>query len=475
MLLGQRGIVLFPSIDRVVAFLRAYGDDSSLDDLVPSLEIRRLVTPLKTREVMLSVASESSYRMDRIAGFAKLAGGLVFTGTSRHFVKYRDAGSPLGYDVGELADDNADVVLYHDAFQQPYAFERQIPLRELILKLAPVPRPPAGDRKLTRLFATAAPGLGAAVVRYLFRWRVTADVAIAEWPADSAFEDVPRKLYLFDLRDPPQRIATLLRSVPGVTLFEPVGDHVAVEHGFDHPIALDSCASIFGDEGIWLFRGDGRTDVVTPMPPFAPVRTLVQSEYQDAGASSRQASPSPDSLGLALDLRVAHTLAPWRAVVASVVPIAQREWLARLLYALPAGTLAALRVAVAQDYVYFLDPNGIEGVPLGTFYSEVGTRVYVPAGTSLVPAVSREVLDELLRGRGDGHVFFWADGTPPRFVSDAAFGSVTKRALREIAGQSVRAGAPEAAEPGLPLLQYPEARAFPLRGVPGAGSKEGAG
>jgi len=127
--LGQRGVVLFPSIDRVVAFLRAYGEDSTLDDLVPSLEIRRLVTPLKTREVMLSVASESSYRMDRIAGFAKLAGGLVFTGTSRHFVKYRDAGSPLGYDVGELADDNADVVLYHDAFEQPYAFEREIPLK----------------------------------------------------------------------------------------------------------------------------------------------------------------------------------------------------------------------------------------------------------------------------------------------------------------------------------------------------------
>ena len=66
------------------------------------LVIRRLVTPLKTREIMLQVQAESSYRMDRIAGVAKLAGGLVFTGTSRHFVKYRDAASPLGYDVLEL-------------------------------------------------------------------------------------------------------------------------------------------------------------------------------------------------------------------------------------------------------------------------------------------------------------------------------------------------------------------------------------
>jgi hypothetical protein len=100
--LGQRGVVLFPSLDRLVAFLRAYSDEGSLDELLPSMEVRRLVTPLKTRELMLSMQAESSYRMDRIASVARLAGGLVFTGTSRHFVKYRDAASPLGYDVQEL-------------------------------------------------------------------------------------------------------------------------------------------------------------------------------------------------------------------------------------------------------------------------------------------------------------------------------------------------------------------------------------
>ena len=109
--LGQQGLVLFPSIDRLVAFFRAYGDESAIDDLVPTLSIRRLITPLKTREIMLSIAAETSYRMDRIAGIAKLAGGLVFTGTSRHFVKYRDSTSPLGYDVLELTSDEADLIL----------------------------------------------------------------------------------------------------------------------------------------------------------------------------------------------------------------------------------------------------------------------------------------------------------------------------------------------------------------------------
>src|SRR5688572_30301969 len=64
--LGQKGVVLFASIDRLVSFLRGYGDDNSLDELVPSMQIRTVITPLRTREVLLFVQAESSYRMDRI-------------------------------------------------------------------------------------------------------------------------------------------------------------------------------------------------------------------------------------------------------------------------------------------------------------------------------------------------------------------------------------------------------------------------
>jgi hypothetical protein len=204
--LGQKGAVLFPSLDRLVAFLRAYGEEGSLDELLPTLVIRRVVTPLQTREVLLTVGAESSYRMDRIASVAKLAGGLVFTGTSRHFVKYRDASSPLGYDVEEIADSRADVVLYHDAFQQAYAFEKEILFRDLVMRLDPMRIPPAELEGATtgRLFATAETGVGGALIGYLFRWQVDARAALAEWPSQSAFEDGTRRLYIFDMAAPPR-------------------------------------------------------------------------------------------------------------------------------------------------------------------------------------------------------------------------------------------------------------------------------
>ncbi len=466
--LGQKGVVLFPSLDRLVAFLRAYGEEGSLDELLPSLSLRRVVTPLRTREVLLTCAAESSYRMDRVASIAKLAGGLVFTGTSRHFVKYRDAASPLGYDVEELLDERADVVLYHDSFRQAYGFEREIIFRDLVMKLEPVRVPPSDRRTPTRLFVTAEVGVGGALVGYLFRWQVRARAALAEWPSQSAFDDANRRLYVFDCEDCPPRIVELMAALPGVHVFEPIGSNYAVELGFRHPIALDSASSLFDDEALTLFRGDGHVIRVEPAPPFAPVRSLVRNElHLEDAAGVHGAGPANADLTFELPLKLDATMAPWRAVVASVVPLPQRAWLARMLYALPPRTLSTLRMAIAEDRIYLLDRGGIEGVPLGVFYSEIAERIYVPSGMTLVPAVAPPVLADLVSDAKGGHVFFEPEASAPRVVAASAFGPVSRQVLRDVAGDVVHADAPERFDPPLPLMQYGDARRFPLWGVPG--------
>ena len=466
--LGQKGAVLFPSLDRLVAFLRAYGEEGSLDELLPSLSLRRVITPLKTREILLVCGAESSYRMDRIGSVAKLAGGLVFTGTSRHFVKYRDAGSPLGYDVEELLDERADVVLYHDSFRQAYDFDREIGFRELVMKLEPVRIPPSERPNPTRLYVTAEVGIGGALVGYLFRWQVAARAAFAEWPSESAFEDTTRRLYIFDIDDAPPRIVELMMSLPGVHVFDPLGSSFAVELAFRHPIALESCMSIFDDEALTLFRGDGEVVIVDPAPPFAPVRSLVRNELslEHVGKVTKGSASTAD-LSFELPLKLDATMAPWRNVVATVVPGEQRPWLARMLYALPPRTLSTLKMAIAEDRVYLLDRGGIEGVPLGVFYSEVAERIYVPSGMTLVPAVAPQVLADLVADGKGGHVFFEPAQSAPRVVPAAAFGPVSRQVLRDVAAFTVHADAPDQQDPPLPLMQYGDARRFPLWGVPG--------
>ena len=467
--LGQKGVVLFTSLDRVVAFFRAYGDQGSIDELLPSLAIRRVISSLKTREVLVFLAAESSYRMDRIAAVARLAGGDVFTGTSRHFVKYRDASAPLGYDVTELVDQPADVVLYHDAYRQLYSFDRDIPFRDLVLKLQPYAMPP-GERPLpTRLFGTAETGIGHALVGYFFRWRVRARIALAEWPSDSAFDDRPRRLHVFDIEEAPPRIVSLLRSLPGVHVFEPLGSTFGVEVGYRHPISLESCGSLFAQTGLTLFRGDGHVTLVDPVPPMAPVRSLVRTSIAlESAANVEAGSPTGGvTRALELSLRLAPSTAPFRQVVATVVPLAQRDWLSRLLYVLPQRTLDALRLCTTPEAIYLLDRRGIEGVPLGRFFTEVAERIYVPAGMTLVPAVSAAVLEELVRERGSGHVFFEPEHGAPRVIPAESFGPVSRRGLREVAAQLVHADSPERFDPPLATLEYgPETR-FPLWGVPG--------
>ncbi len=466
--LGEKGLVLFASLDRAVAFLRAYGDEGSLDELLPGLTLRRVITPLRTRELLLGVQAESSYRMDRVAGIARLTGGLVFTGTARHFVKYRDAASPLGYDLEALATTPADVLLYHDTFQQAYTVERDLDLRALLLQLSLEPDVGAAQRSPARLHATAETGVGHALVRYLYRSHVEARVALAEWPGASAFDDGPRRLHLFELTGAPPRIVALMRALPGVRVFEPIVEGVAVELGYRHPIALEACPSLFRGGGLTLFRAGAPPEELATLPPFAPVRALVRTalDLGDAAPIAPRARTAEPPEPLTLPLRLRPSSEPWRRVRAAVVPLAQRAWLARMLYVLPPRTLAALRLALTEDAAYLVDPAGIEGVPIGVFYAERAPGVFIPAGMALEPAVGGDVLAELARKQGEGLVFFEPGRETPTFLPAASLGPVTRRALGVLAAEPLVAAPPEYDEPALPRLEYGDAPRFPLRHLP---------
>ena len=161
---GEKAVVLFTSLDRLVAFFRAYTKAESLDELVGTLEIQRLTTSLGTRELMLCFAAGSSYRMDQVAGIARLTGGMVFTGGDRHFVKYRDAASPLGYDVISLSSSEADVLLYEGSFQQAYTIDKPVSLLSLILRLTPRRVEIDKSERLQRAYFVSEIGLGLSLI-----------------------------------------------------------------------------------------------------------------------------------------------------------------------------------------------------------------------------------------------------------------------------------------------------------------------
>lgn len=465
--LGDRGLLLFSSLDRAVAFLRAYSHAATLDELVPTLQIAQLITKLKTREVAISFAAESTLRMDRASSLARLANGHAFTGTTKHFVKYRDAGSPLGYDVVTTLQDEADVVLYHDAFEQAYKVERTIPLRDLVLRLSVEGAPRAAKENLESLIATAELGIAPAVMRHLARAGVDGLVSYVEWAQSSAFDDSPRRVQLFALANAPSRIVTLLSTLPGVVVYQPVTPNVAVQLDYRHPVALDSCSSLFDANGLVLFRSGG-VDAISPRPAAVPIRTLTRLANETlAPAPQSTILAAQDVAAFSIPLRLRPSALQARNVTATVLPLSAREWLLKVLYLLPLKTLQRLRVASTDAKIYVLADHGIEAVPLGTFFSEFAQRVYVPTGWAIEPALTPEVLLPLLSLPSNVRAFFDLETGRLDIVAEESFGPITRLTMSALAIHSEEAEPWQAPDSASPELVYGDRTSLPLWGVQG--------
>lgn len=400
--LGGKGVVLLPSIDRLVAFLALYTRQGSLADILRSLTIEVVRSKLGNREVTLMFAAETSDRMDRISEVARLAGGYTFTGTSRHFVQYRDAAAPFGYDVPQISAGDAPLWLYHNSFSQSYSAERKLDVRSLVLRLEPHADPSAG-REPGERWLVAEAGLGPAMIQYFVRSNVEAEVGVAEWPPESSFDDGPVVRYIFRVPALPERMVPLLMRTPGLTLFVPVAPGAAVECGFRHPVNLRACP-VFVETGLVLFRGHGTDPLeIQKLPVLGDVRAFARIEM-------RAEKPTPvvkaiGSSSVSVALRLVPTVEPWRSVTATWVESADLPVLRRIAYALGPETMRSARVAFTNAGAIVRHPTGIECIPVGQFFRKIHENLFAPAGYDIVPAVSPDVLYRSL-GSPAGQVLF---------------------------------------------------------------------
>ncbi len=407
--LGAKGLVLLPSIDRLVAFLALYTRQGSLAEILRSLSVEVVKSKLGAREVTLTFGAESSDRMDRVAEVARLAGGYTFTGTSRHFVQYRDAAAPFGYDIGQITQGDAALALYHNAFSQGYDVERKIDVRSLLLRLEPHVDP-ATHREPGARWIAAEAGLGPALIHYFVRSQVEAEVGVAEWPPASSFDDTPLVRYLFRVPEIPERMVPLLSQTPGLGVFIPAAPGAAVEAGFRHPVSLRACP-VFDESGLVLFRGRG-ADVLelSRLPALGDVSAFARVEVRKEVAAARAPDKAVRAQDVSIDLKLLPTAEPWRLVTASFVSHAELPLLRQVAYALGPETLRKARIAITSAGAFLRHPTGIEGIPVGEFYREIRPGLYLPAGYDAVPAVSPEVLYRALQSPAGQVLFLGRDG-----------------------------------------------------------------
>jgi hypothetical protein len=404
--LGAKGLVLLPSIDRLVAFLALYTRQGSLADVLRTLAVEVVKSKLGAREVTLTFTTESSDRLDRIAEVARLAGGYTFTGTSRHFVQYRDAAAPFGYDIGQITPTDAALALYHNAFSQTYDVERRIEIRSLLLRLEPHVDP-ATHREPGPRWIVAEAGLGPALIHYLVRSAVDAEVGVAEWPPASSFDDAPITRYVFRVPEVPARMGPLLAATPGLGVFLPVAPGAAVEIGYRHPVNLRACP-VFDEAGLALFRGKGN-DVLEleRLPALGDVSAFARVEMRKEVLTARASDATVQANGVAIALRLLPSSDPWRSVTASWIKLEEMSLLRHVAYALGPESLRAARIAITPLGAFLRHPTGVEAIPVGEFFREIRAGLYIPAGWDAVPAVAPDVLYRAL-GSPSGQVIFLA-------------------------------------------------------------------
>ncbi|MBP6632953.1 MAG: hypothetical protein KBG28_01085 [Kofleriaceae bacterium] len=434
--LGRYLMLAFPTLEGVVSWFRLYSAEASLDELMAGLELVRGRTPLASRDLLLRIPAVSSHTCDRAARLARLVGGTAYTGTAKHFVKYRDDRSPYGYDAVDVASApaQADVVLHADDFVQSYQRQDELPFDRLLFRLSIRPLPGgarAAAAERGELLVAVARGLVDGVVRYLWRNRVAGKAALVRPQDAGAFAGDTRAGYLLlQVSALPERILELFLGVPGIDVFRAVSANAAVAVGHAHPIDLASCASVLPADRFFLFWPGDRVDALPgplEMSDLAHL-TRLDLELDRPREASERTTGAPDPVGVTL--RLAPGFGPPRRVNAALIPAAQAGWLKRLVFLLPPASLRGHRVAVTDRGLLVVGASNVDIIPLGRLLCEVAPGLLVPLGMDVVPRVSPEVLARAL-GHTSGLVTVFADDRPFQ-VADSALIPLERRAIAQL-------------------------------------------
>ncbi|HEV3033003.1 MAG TPA: hypothetical protein VG319_15265 [Polyangia bacterium] len=477
---GKQLAVRFAALDRLVGFFRALAAEQSLDDLQPGLRIVYARGTAGTREavVFLPASASSSQLGEVVARGARLAGGQCFTGTGKHFAQFRDAGAPLGYDAAAPSQEAADFVLYGVEHDVAYRVESELPLSKLLLRLSLQRVDGPAWPVSALLLLVARRGLGPLVAEYLHRARtpglggaaprepaMRAAAALCEMPAGGAFRGA-RAFWLFRIEGAPARLRGLLTETPGLELYAPVTEHVAVAAGHRHPIALESCRSSFPTDHLTLFAREGGVVEIAPLPVFTAIEDVVRIRLPAAREAERSAARPAARPDVAVPLRLEPAMDARRRAVAALVPWTSVPWLRRLCYALPATALRGYRVAALERGVLVLAAGELEGLPFGTLLEAAAPAldVLVPVGTRLRPAVSPELLAERLGAQNGTVVVFPGASAPPFRIAPHLVEPFDRRALALLTKPDYEPAAPR--DDGAPASAAVEIENDPLGPMP---------
>ena len=287
-----------------------------------------------------------------------------------------------------------------------------------------------------------ARGLGDGVIRYLWRNRCDGEVGLVAPRNNKAASDgsagfgVDPSYLLMRVRSLPERILELFLGTPGIDVFRPVSENVAVAVGWAHPVELASVASLLPADTYHVFWPGDRVDLLAGPLELSRLADLTRLDLELEGVREPRTGEviGPDPVAVALRLAPASGLA--RRVSATLVPLAQTAQFKRLVYLLPPAALRGLRVAVTDRGIVVVASHDLDVIPLGMLLTELAPGIMVPIGMEVVPRVSPEVLAGAL-GHGLGVLTVFTPDAAPFQLPESKLAPLERRSVARLESHTV--------------------------------------
>lgn len=422
---GSEAAVLVHSHSQLVSLLRLLSTQVTLAELFPSLRCEEVRSAIGSQGYLLRLRCSESRSLDLCARAAAFSGGLLVVGSGRHLVQYRDAGAPLGYDAVSLSSHSeGDYVVYSATAVLTYSRLAELSLRRLVQQQPLLNRRGRLEEALrahdprSPLWLLLPQALVLRVLRYLWQRSIAAAAMLPEPPSALAPRELtplaPEGQLLLSVSSELAGAPGALLGLPGLRWLAPLGEHLAVELGHEHPFDLETFGSLFERGQRHLFLAGGAAPLSLPAAPFVPIERLVQlgptavaELLNPVEETARKPSLTPGVAAgkayvantlVTLPLRLAAEATPAR-VAATLVAYQQLGLLADLLYLLPMSTLSSLRGIALNQGLLLIGDLGY--LPLGKLFYEAAPQVLVPLGQTVVPRLPPELLAARLGVSGD--------------------------------------------------------------------------
>ena len=371
-----------------------------------------------------------------------LFGGLSFTGSGKHYVKYRDNTSPLGYDIGALHTDPGrfrPLLRHLHAGLQP---REGLGSSRWCSALA-APRCPARDEAETRA-AVAHRAARAGRARCSSTCGATA--CAPRRPRSSRRARAGRSaraasLLLVKVHDLPGRMLALFQKVPGIEVHRPVGDNTVVEVGYRHPFRLESCTGVFEKDKFYVFSGTrDAVDVLATPPPLVPGNNLVAGGF-DLGERAEPRLYAARRARQARGRSSSWCRRPPRAAASPPRwsrgrrPPGSSAWSTRCRRRSWRRTAWRRSTRGCSSSA----SRASTGCPSASMFQEAAPSIYVPLGHEFLPRVSAAVLTDHVGGISSRYVVFPLGADEPLALEHALFEPLGRRALARLEAAPRRA------------------------------------